>query len=145
MDYLSKTLGGNSFKKNRNFEYEKFGNLILVKPLVYMNASGAAVSTAIKYFKIPLQNLIIAHDDSDLTIGKFKIAVGQRPAGHHGIESVIKTLGTNNFARLRIGVRPIVERKRKKAGDFILKPISIANRKILEKVFEAASAEITNF
>lgn len=154
VDYLSSSLGGGSFKPTRNFDYTKIGGLILVKPHTYMNESGAAVSAAIRYFsakggsaaggKIKPEEILVAHDDSDLAVGKFKLSVGQRPAGHHGIESVVDALGTNDFARLRIGVRPPTERNRKKAGDFVLKPISAANRKILEKVFKTASAEITN-
>jgi len=152
VDYLSSSLGGGSFKPTRNFDYSKIGKLALVKPRTYMNESGAAVSAAMKYFsakggsaaggKVAHKNILIAHDDSDLAVGKFKLSVGQRPAGHHGIESIVSALGTNDFARLRIGVRPTKETVRKKAGDFVLKKVSLSDLRLLETTFEKAAEEL---
>lgn len=140
-DYLARTLGG-VFKKTRDFEYARLDKLILAKPFTYMNESGTAVYAAMKYFKLAPADVLVAHDDSDLALGKFKLSVGQRPAGHHGIESVVNVLDSNDFARLRIGVRPPVEKKRKKAGDFVLKPITPIDKEVLESVFQDIVAEI---
>jgi PTH1 family peptidyl-tRNA hydrolase len=142
-DYFAAALGTPIFKKAGSFEYKKTQDLIIAKALVYMNDSGAAVSKAIKYFKIKPGNTLIAHDDSDITLGDFKLSFGRKSAGHHGIESVIKSIKTTDFYRLRIGVRPPNEVKRKKAGDFVLKSISAANRKVLEKTFDEATREIS--
>jgi len=144
VDYLSKALNGGSFNKAQNFEYKKLDSLVLIKSLTYMNNSGEAVRSAIKYFhadksakaKIEPEEILIIHDDSDLSLGKFKLSIGQGAAGHHGIESIVNTLGTNDFARIRIGIRPPLEKTRGKAGDFVLKTISPANKNILESVFQ---------
>lgn len=134
IDYLA-SASGVDFKKARYFEYARFGGLVLVKSLVYMNESGSAAAAAIKYFKIPADRLLVAHDDSDLALGSFKITLGQSAAGHHGIESVIGSLGGNNFSRIRIGVRPVLEKKRKKAGEFVLNRINRTDSAILDEAF----------
>ncbi len=142
IDYLAAALGAPAFKKVGNFEYAKTQHLILAKALVYMNDSGAAVASAMQYFKIRPDDTLVVHDDSDITIGKFKLSAGQRPAGHHGIESVTLAVGSSDFPRIRIGVRPVKEIKRKKAGEFVLKKISPGDRKVLESVFQEAASEI---
>ncbi len=125
--------------KGKNFEYSELGNFILIKPLVFMNDSGKAVKAALKYFsnktKIKPQEILIVHDDSDIELGKYKLSFGRGAAGHRGVESIIKTLGSDQFWRLRIGIRKM--NLRKKAGDFVLKKISPVDRRILEKIFRA--------
>jgi peptidyl-tRNA hydrolase, PTH1 family len=135
VDYLA-SVSDVDLKKTRYFEYAKSGKLILVKSLVYMNESGSVAAAAIKYFKVSIGQLSVAHDDSDLTLGSFKITTGQNAAGHHGIESVIAALGTKDFSRLRIGVRPPQEKKRRKAGEFVLNRINRNDSKILDKTFD---------
>ncbi len=80
-------------------------NLIFIRPLVFMNESGLAVKEALKKFNIMPEDLIVIHDDSDLAIGKFKISRGQSSAGHKGVQSIIGRLGTQEFERIKIGVR----------------------------------------
>jgi PTH1 family peptidyl-tRNA hydrolase len=143
VDYLASVLGV-SFKKARYFEYAKSNGLILAKSLVYMNESGIAAAAAVKYFDLAGDQLSVAHDDSDLTLGNFKISAGQSAAGHHGIESVIVALGTKDFSRIRIGVRPGQEVKRKKAGEFVLNHISRNNSKILEGAFDKIYQDLKN-
>src|SRR3989344_6040734 len=120
----------------------------ILKSDVYMNESGKFVSKALKKSGAKPEGILIVHDDSDIELGKYKIAFARGSAGHNGVESIIKSLKTKKFWRLRIGIRPIrvVSSKkkvvRKKAIEFVLKTISKKDRGILEKVFEKAVKEI---
>lgn len=79
-------------------------DLWLIKPVTYMNNSGLSVSAIVNYFKIPLDNLIVVHDELDISLGKIKVRVGGSAAGHHGIESIINALGDEKFIRVRLGI-----------------------------------------
>ncbi len=108
-----------------------------LKTDVYMNESGRFVSRALKKAGIKSENTLVVHDDSDIILGDFKLSYGRGAAGHHGIESIINALGTKNFWRLRIGIRPKPRKgiPRQKAEKFVLKKISASDKKILEEVF----------
>ena len=105
---------------------------------VYMNESGKFVSKAAKKSGIKPENILIAHDDSDILLGDYKLSFDRSSAGHKGIESIIKSLGTQKFWRLRIGIRPPQKEKepRQKAEKFVLKKITVSNKKILDNVFQ---------
>ncbi|MDI3316223.1 MAG: aminoacyl-tRNA hydrolase [Bacillota bacterium] len=77
---------------------------ILVKPLTYMNLSGEAVRAVLARWRVPLARLLVVHDDMDLPCGRLRLRRGGRAAGHHGVESLIESLGSPDFARLRIGI-----------------------------------------
>ena len=79
-------------------------NIILLKPHTYMNLSGESVQAAMKNFKLKLEDIIIAHDDLDIPLGKFKIQIETGPKLHNGLESIEQHLNTKNFIRVRIGV-----------------------------------------
>lgn len=85
-------------------EIIKTPEIIFAKPLTYMNNSGLAVSLLTRYYKIPATDVIIIHDELDLPLGHIKIRLGGSAAGHHGIESVIAKLGTDQFIRVRLGI-----------------------------------------
>lgn len=76
----------------------------LVKPQSYMNNSGMAVVKLVEYFKIPPEDVIIIHDDLDLILGKIKVRQGGAAGGHHGVESIISALGSDQFIRVRLGI-----------------------------------------
>ena len=128
-----------NFKKKSSFEYLQLTNLLtLVKPLTFMNQSGGAALNARKYFNSKPREILVVHDDSDIPLGSFKLSFGRGSAGHQGIESIIKSLKTNKFHRLRIGVRPSKEIRRKKAGELVLKKIPTREKQILKKLFREA-------
>lgn len=79
-------------------------NLLVAKPQTYMNNSGLAVKLLTTYYQLPTTNLIIVHDDLDLPLGKIKVRLGGAAAGHHGVESIISALGTDQFIRVRLGI-----------------------------------------
>lgn len=78
--------------------------LILAKPQTYMNKSGLAVASLVNYFKIKPEDILVVHDELDLLLGHIKIRLGGSDAGHHGLESIIKSLGTDKFVRVRLGI-----------------------------------------
>jgi PTH1 family peptidyl-tRNA hydrolase len=79
-------------------------DILLVKPLTFMNASGKAVAKLASSFKLQASSIWVIHDDVDLPLGKIKIRIGGGAAGHHGVESIIKELGTDDFVRFRLGI-----------------------------------------
>lgn len=90
------------------FEWKpKIGPLkevVLAKPQTYMNNSGLAVSLAASYYKIPTENIWVVYDELDLPLGSMKIRFGGAAAGHHGVESIINSLGSDKFWRFRMGI-----------------------------------------
>lgn len=132
LDYLSLGTPENEWRKSKKFSYLKVDKLILVKPGVFMNKSGEALKQALRYFKTKPENLLVVHDDSDIELGKYKIAFSRGAAGHRGVASVINNLKTNDFWRVRIGVR----NRRGKAGDFVLEKIKRPEEKILAPVLQ---------
>lgn len=78
--------------------------VILVKPQTFMNLSGQAVTALVRFYKIQPPDLIVAHDDVDLPFGTTRLRPGGGSAGQKGIASIINLMGTQDFARLRMGV-----------------------------------------
>lgn len=70
----------------------------------FMNELGGSIRAAAVYFKIPLENILIIHDDIDLPFGRLRLQIGGGSGGHNGIRSVEQSFGTNEFSRLKVGV-----------------------------------------
>ena len=82
----------------------------LLKPLTYMNNSGTAVSTYKNFYKIPLDKIIIIHDEVDFPFGKVKFKCGGGDAGNNGLKSITSCVAANAYMRIRIGIgRPTVQ------------------------------------
>lgn len=97
-------------------------SIILAKPQTFMNLSGQAVGALIKFYKIPLENLMIAYDDVDLPFGTLRIRPSGGSAGQKGVISIIDRLGTKDFPRLRLGLgRPP---GRMQAASYVLRDFS---------------------
>ena len=77
--------------------------VIIAKPQTFMNNSGVAVLGLMTFYKIPLENLIVIHDDMDLKIGEFREKIGGTSAGHNGIKSIDSAVG-REYKRIRIGI-----------------------------------------
>ena len=109
VDRLAKEIGADNWRNDFNaliaetfFEGEK---ILLVKPQTFMNLSGEAVVPIISFYKTDLENLIVAHDDKDLPVGKIRLRPKGSGGGHRGVESIIQHLGgKENFSRVRIGI-----------------------------------------
>ena len=79
---------------------------MLVKPTTFMNLSGEGIRAVIDYYKINIEDLIIVYDDLSLDLGKIRFRASGSDGGHNGIKSIVKHLGTTDFARLKIGIGP---------------------------------------
>ena len=75
-------------------------------PETFMNNSGEAVAAIAAFYKIPSEHIWVTHDDADLPFGNIRVSRDATSAGHRGVESVIEKLGTKDFWRFRIGIRP---------------------------------------
>jgi PTH1 family peptidyl-tRNA hydrolase len=96
--------------------------LVLAKPQTFMNLSGQAVGSLVRFYKIPLENLLVAYDDVDLPFGTIRLRPGGGSAGHRGMASIIERLGIQDFPRLRMGVgRPPGHMD---AADYVLQDFS---------------------
>lgn len=78
--------------------------VILAKPETFMNKSGDAVQSLLSFYKMEMEDVLVVHDDMDIQGGRIQFKTGGGAAGHHGIEHIIETLGSDAFQRLRIGV-----------------------------------------
>lgn len=78
--------------------------IILARPLTYMNNSGDSVWQLAKFFKVPNENIIVAHDDLDLPLGVLRLRPGGGASGQRGVASIIQKLGIQDFARVRLGI-----------------------------------------
>lgn len=107
--------------------------VILAKPKTFMNNSGQTVKKLSTYYSLPTISLIVVHDDIDLSLGKIRISKSRGSAGHKGVESIIKELGSKNFVRLRIGIRN-QESGIKNSKKFVLKNFAKEEEKIVEKI-----------
>lgn len=106
-------------------------------PNSYMNESGPSVRAAAVYFKIPPARLLVLHDDIDLPFGRMRLQVGGGSGGHNGVRSLEKSLGTRDFARLKLGVgRPPASLD---PAEFVLRPFSTAERSDIDVMIEMAA------
>jgi PTH1 family peptidyl-tRNA hydrolase len=80
--------------------------LILMKPWKYMNRSGDAVAAAVGFYKLDLSDLMVVTDDMALEVGRLRIRAGGSAGGHNGLADIIEKLGSNEFARCRVGIGP---------------------------------------
>ena len=116
------------------------GLVTLAVPTTFMNESGAAIPPLLKRTSlVELSHLVIAHDELDLEPGRLQLRVGGGLAGHNGLRSVAQVVGTNDFARLRIGIgRPA---RKEQVTDYVLHPLVGKSQKShLEHVAAAADA-----
>jgi len=104
--------------------------LVLLKPLTFMNRSGESVRKAMSFFKINEDHALVVHDELDLPPGSVKLKLGGGEAGHNGLRSVSAELGTREYARLRVGVgRPAAG----EVSEFLLTPMPTALASQLEQ------------
>ncbi len=136
---LRQGFGGQA--NSKKFKFYKLGGKIFIKPLTFMNDSGKAVLAVIKYFKVRPEEILVIHDDSDIDLGGYKISFARGSAGHRGVQSIIESLGTKNFWRLRLGIRK-KSRRKTKAADLVLKKINKDDFEILDKVFQKSETDL---
>jgi PTH1 family peptidyl-tRNA hydrolase len=100
--------------------------VVLAKPHTYMNESGGPVSGLVRFFKVPLDRLLVVHDELDLPFGTVRLKRAGGEGGHNGLKSVSKSLGTKDYCRLRLGIgRPP---GRMDPADYVLRDVPAADR-----------------
>jgi PTH1 family peptidyl-tRNA hydrolase len=113
--------------------------VILAQPQTFMNNSGLAVRGLLQWYKLKPQNLILVYDDVDLEVGQIRIREKGGAAGHHGVESVINSMGTSEFPRVRIGIGR--ENPTADVTEYVLQKIPPSQKEILdEAILKAADA-----
>lgn len=91
--------------------------ITLLKPQTFMNLSGQSAQPCAHFFKVPVKNIIVIHDELDLPFGTIKVKEGGGHAGHNGLKSLINQLGSRDFIRIRVGIgRP----QRQAVSDYVL-------------------------
>lgn len=146
LDKLSKKFNLVDWKLEDKFKSEiiQAPQLILAKPQTYMNNSGLAVKLLTSYYKIPTTSLIVIHDELDLPLGHIKLRLGGAGAGHHGVESVIAELGTDQFVRVRLGIGNLEslsgEHKKRafNAEHFVLEPFLPGDKHTVKRMVKQA-------
>ena len=109
--------------------------LFLQKPETYMNLSGEAVAPLLRKEEIGTDGLLVIYDDMDLEVGKLRIRGRGSCGGHNGIRSIIETTGTENFARIRVGIG----HRTGNGADYVLSPFEEDEKPIIDKVLDAAA------
>ena len=137
MDRLSDKFGF-SFDKNKcralyGIYRHKGDKIIIAKPQTYMNLSGQAVSSLMHYYDIPVEDLIVVHDDLDLPTGKLRLRMKGSSGGQKGMASLIDQLGTSEINRIRIGIS---NDKQLDTKDYVLGRFSNEEKKILDETLD---------
>ena len=111
--------------------------LVLAKPQTYMNLSGHSAQGLLNFYKVPIENMLVAHDDLDIPFGTIRIRPKGGPGGQRGMASTIEQLGTNDFPRLRIGIgRPP---GRMDPAAYVLQNFSRDEMKVLSEIIDRAA------
>ena len=109
---------------------------VLVMPQTYMNMSGSALPPLFERFESSPRDAIIIYDDVALPVGKLRVRQKGSPGGHNGIKSIVSTLGSDEFLRVRIGIRP--DREIGDVRDFVLSRVAKGDRALLDQTEEIA-------
>lgn len=105
---------------------------VIAMPRTFMNEAGTAVQPLVRYYRVRADELLIVHDDIDLPFGKMRLQLGGGEGGHNGVRSVVGSLGTEDFWRLKIGVgRPP---QRIDPADYVLERFNKAERQAMDDV-----------
>ena len=124
-------------KFNARIARAELRRALLCEPQTFMNSSGEAVGPLVRFYRVPLKQLLVAVDDADLPLGEIRLRPGGSSGGHHGLESIEQHLGTREFARLRIGIGR--QAGAREITGYVLGRFSSAEAELVEKVLTAAA------
>ncbi len=143
VDLLAERMGGR-FKAHRGAVDVVEGRIgetrvVLGKPKSFMNLSGGPTASLRDFFKVPVERIVVVHDELDLPFGTLRLKRGGGDNGHNGLKSITKSIGTREYLRVRFGIgRPP---GRQDPADFVLKPFSsVENKELPFHVDRAADA-----
>lgn len=117
--------------------------MILVKPQTYMNNSGVPVAALLRFYQVPLENLLVVYDDVDLPLGVLRLRPSGGSGGQKGMQSIIERLGTEEFPRLRIGTsRPPGSME---ASDYVLQDFPTREIDLLYETLDRGVEAVLSF
>ncbi len=122
-----------------NIKY-KSDKVTLAWPRTYMNRSGWAVEELIEKYELTPKNMLVIVDDFNLPLGKLRLRKSGSDGGHNGLESIIDTIGSNDFSRLRLGIGPIPENTN--SPDFVLSKFESDELKLVEEMLDKAAEAV---
>lgn len=140
VDELARRWGAAGFRDKFKGEFckvERAGeDVVLLKPMTFMNLSGESVQLAMRFFKVPLASVLAVHDELDLPFGTVRLKVGGGVAGHNGLRSIVDHCGGPGFDRCRMGIgRP----EHGRPESYVLSDFSTLERAELGDVIAAAA------
>ena len=133
---LGITLDKNKCKANYGIYHHNGEKIIVAKPQTYMNLSGMAVSSLMKFYDIPIEDLIVVHDDLDLPTGKLRLRRKGSSGGQKGMGSIISQLGSQDINRIRVGISNDRSRDTK---DYVLSAFSKDELPLLRQALDKGS------
>lgn len=125
-----------------NAIYQKTDRAFFLKPQTFYNNSGESVQAFLNYYKIPLENLLVICDDFDIPFGTLRFREHGSAGGNNGLASIINSLHTDSFARLRLGTDNPITRKHLNDTDFVLSRFTPDEREQLPTILRQVSAEL---
>jgi PTH1 family peptidyl-tRNA hydrolase len=143
VDHLAR--GGRGAAFNRKFEgllaetEIDFRRVLLLKPETFMNLSGRSVGQAVRFYKLPLSDILVVCDDLSLPVGKLRLRPGGSDGGQKGLRDITAHLGTDQFPRLRIGIG---DQENLDAVEFVLSRFKTAERPIIDDALILASQAV---
>ena len=119
--------------------------LVLVKPLTFMNNSGEAVLEVLERFPTPVRNVLAVIDDFAIGLGTIRVRAKGNDGGHNGLRSLIYHLNTNEFPRIRCGIKNETMPPKREMADFVLSPFASDEKDVVEKMIRNAADAVEEF
>ena len=117
-------------------------DIVILEPLTFMNLSGQSVQPAAAFFKVEPAQVVVVHDELDLPFGDVRLKVGGGHAGHNGLRSIMKSIGTGDFVRLRIGIGRPPPGFRGEVADYVLSSFDAIERAELSGILKRATESV---
>ena len=143
VELLATRAGGGKFSRHRKANADvlegRLGErrVVLANPRTYMNLSGGPVAGLLQYYSVPLEDLVVVHDELDLDFGVVRLKRGGGEGGHNGLRSVSSSVGSKDYLRVRLGIgRPP---GRQDPADYVLKRFSAVEGKELDFLVDLAA------
>ncbi len=140
VDHLREKMGCSPFKGERLYYYSECSDVLLFKPATFMNLSGSAFPHILSDFSLDISEILVAYDDVSIPLGRIRIRKRGSDGGHNGVKSIIYTLQTRDFPRMRIGIGP--KPQGVPLADYVLSEFDDDELRILYRVFDLAEGAV---
>ncbi|NVJ27709.1 MULTISPECIES: aminoacyl-tRNA hydrolase [Myxococcus] len=113
--------------------------ILFVEPQTFMNLSGRSVAEAARFYKVPPEDVLVIHDELDLPLGRLQLKAGGGSGGHNGLKSIVSSLGSEAFIRLRFGIdKPEGPNARERVAGYVLSNFDDGERRQLDELMDRA-------